>query len=346
MTSKVLFDVLCETTFVSMAPPPPGQHTIFTIFTVVLCTLYTSQWIYEYYGSHTRIHSARLARQLFNAKWKSNANKLLSGFCVIVNHNGANSVVAGVVVFIERGCDIISSFVGSYVYKSIKQSIWINKIGINLAIKSMRHGANARVPLTWWFGGVVLSTKESTYSNIHSFILCMFVFCLYLECVGTHAYIYFANLDFKWPNVIFKSWNSIALNSVIESSLWIECIFVIFFPFHPRLFFAFIVYQICANGWFWFYQFVFAVAAFNADADRMVAHGLIELNLYTNLLINHHFTTLYAHNLCPFLFVDYVCVRPQHANALARFGSVFCFVNFEHAIRSLAKHMFCSWFVV
>lgn len=69
---------------------------------------------------------------------------------------------------------------------------------------------------------------------------------------------------------------------------------------------------------------MFAVAAFNADADRMVAHGLIELNLYTNLLINHHFTTLYAHNLCPFLFVDYVCVRPQHANALARFGSVFC----------------------
>lgn len=139
-------------------------------------TLYTSQWIYEYYGSHTRIHLARLARQLFNAKWKSNANKLLSGFCVIVNHNGANSVVAGVVVFIECGCDIISPFVGSYVYKSIKQSIWINKIGINLAIKSMRHGANARVPLTWWFGGVVLSTKESTYSNIHSFIYACLLF--------------------------------------------------------------------------------------------------------------------------------------------------------------------------
>lgn len=62
-------------------------------------------------------------------------------------------------------------------------------------------------------------------------------------------------------------------------------------------------------GGFWFYHSVFSVTAFNADADRMVAHGLIELNSYTNLLINHHFATLYAHNLCPFLFMDYfVCL--------------------------------------
>lgn len=148
------------------------------IYNIHCCFAYTvhiavNLWILRLSHSHS---FSSLARQLFNAKWKSNANKLLSGFCVIVNHNGANSVVAGVVVFIERGCDIISPFVGSYVYKSIKQSIWINKIGINLAIKSMRHGANARVPLTWWFGGVVLSTKESTYSNIHSFIYACLLF--------------------------------------------------------------------------------------------------------------------------------------------------------------------------
>lgn len=146
---------------VSMAP----GHVGYTLFTVVLLVCVhisrVNLWILSL-SQCSFIFRWLAGWQLFNAKWKSNANKLLSGFCVIVNHNGANAIVAGV-------WSVTSFSAGAGVYKSIKQSIRINKIGINWATKSIRRSCvfmpNAnivqmRAPLKWWFSGFCVVNKR------------------------------------------------------------------------------------------------------------------------------------------------------------------------------------------
>lgn len=132
-----------------------------------------------------------------------------------------------------------------HVYKSIKQSIWINKIRINSAIKSIRRGANACVPLTWRFGGFVLSTKESTYSDIH---LCMFVVCLYLECVGTQhtPHISISSISISSGQMWFSNREIRSRWIVIESSGKLSA-FSFCLNFCSMLFCAFIVFQICVD---------------------------------------------------------------------------------------------------
>lgn len=131
-------------------------------YNIHCCFVYIFVNLWIFIGDSHR-HSCLLGWQLFNAKWKSNANKILSGFCVIVNHNGAYRIVRVLM------------------WHRISTGSCTNRLNNRFELtksehKSIRHCFHAIKMDVQWFLSLCQQKKPLTAYQSFAF------FCLYIEC--------------------------------------------------------------------------------------------------------------------------------------------------------------------
>lgn len=160
MTSKVLLLLRCyvKDHIVSMAP----------CLLYIQCSLLFRVYILvKFMNIVTLSHSHSVGWQLFNAKWKSNAKKILSGFYVIVNHNGA---------YCGAGVDVSISSCTNRLNNQFELTKSVRNPCLALAFMPIVQICAIKMMFSGFFFS--LSTKETTYRIIHLYV------CLYIECVG------------------------------------------------------------------------------------------------------------------------------------------------------------------